>query len=247
MSAPPPPPYSELDPNPGQVRRRPTLPNPPSQAMPNPWEAAARTQSAPHVPPRRTAPVHAPPNAVPPPRADPRVAASRPEHHSSSRSAPQRQVSVRDVPEDQFELLRDYDTIFIIDDSASMQVNEMPDGSIGPSRWDEARDALCGVVRIAARYDDDGIDVHFINDKRSLLRCRDPRMVQQLFHEVRPRGATPTGGRLELLLLDYMDAIEYAAHKNKKYGPGTVKPPKRRNVRRSSHAVCHHYRRGCDR
>lgn len=165
---------------------------------------------------------------VAPPSRVPNVA-----HHvpctSQQRFSP-RHVRTRDAKEDELEMLRDYDTIFIVDDSASMQVNEMPDGSIGPSRWDEARDALCGVVRIAAKYDDDGVDVYFINDSRGLQRCRDPRQVQRLFADVHPHGATPTGSRLELLLLEYMDAIEYAARKNRKYGPGTVRAPKRRNV-----------------
>ncbi|WFD35177.1 hypothetical protein MCUN1_002027 [Malassezia cuniculi] len=140
----------------------------------------------------------------------------------SSRSA------VRQGKEDPLELLRDYDTIFIIDDSGSMEVNEMPDGSIGPSRWEEARDALAGVVETAAKYDDDGVDVHFINDTRSIEGCRDPRQVFKLFADVKPSGATPTGGRLELLLLDYMDQIEAAAEQNKR-NPGSAKGPKRRN------------------
>ena len=170
------------------------------------------------APPSGPLPIHTP-APVPPAAAQP-TAPSR----VSGRTA------VRQVREDALELMRDYDTIFIIDDSGSMEVNEMPDGSIGPSRWEEARDALCGVVETAAKYDDDGIDVHFINDSRSLVGCRKPQEVFRLFADVTPNGATPTGSRLELLLLDYLDKIEIASEQNKK-NPGSVKVPKRRNVR----------------
>lgn len=125
--------------------------------------------------------------------------------------------------EDPLDFLRKFDTIFIIDDSGSMQVNERPDGSIGPSRWEEARDAVCGVVELASNYDDDGVDVYFLNSEKSLEGTRDANEVMDIFDSIEPSGATPTGTRLELLLLDYMDAIEN--YKEKKIGP----EPKPRN------------------
>ncbi|KAG8699092.1 hypothetical protein FRC09_006841 [Ceratobasidium sp. 395] len=47
-----------------------------------------------------------------------------------------------------------YDTQFLIDDSTSM---------IG-SRWNEARDALAGLAKTALKYDNDGIEIFFLND-----------------------------------------------------------------------------------
>jgi hypothetical protein len=44
----------------------------------------------------------------------------------------------------------------IVDDSSSME---------GGS-WVEAREALAGLADAAAKYDQDGIDVHFLNDHR---------------------------------------------------------------------------------
>ena len=84
-------------------------------------------------------------------------------------------------------------------------------------------------VRLASKYDDDGIDVHFINNEKSLLHCRDPRDLVRLFHDVVPSGATPTGERLEILLLDYLDAIEQTAETRRR-GMETKSAPKRRNV-----------------
>lgn len=62
---------------------------------------------------------------------------------SSLAAGSARQPSIK---ENQLEFLRDFDTIFIVDDSSSMNVNERPDGSMGQSRWEEARDALAGMV-----------------------------------------------------------------------------------------------------
>jgi hypothetical protein len=56
--------------------------------------------------------------------------------------------------ENALELLRSFDTILLVDDSSSMQVTEQPDGTHGPSRWEQARDALAGLVEIAMRYDE---------------------------------------------------------------------------------------------
>jgi hypothetical protein len=127
------------------------------------------------------------------------------------------------LKENQLDFLRAYDTIFVVDDSSSMNVNERPDGSMGQSRWEEARDALAGMVEIAARYDDDGVEVHFLNSERSLSNCRDPHQVKQLFDSIVPEGLTPTGTKLEMLLLQYMDDIEQ--FKQTRQG----KEPKKRN------------------
>ncbi|PWN95530.1 hypothetical protein FA09DRAFT_341173 [Tilletiopsis washingtonensis] len=115
--------------------------------------------------------------------------------------------------ENALELLRSFDTILLVDDSSSMQVTEQPDGTHGPSRWEQARDALAGLVEIAMRYDEDGVDIHFLNASASLQGCRDPAEVRALFDRLEPNGITPTGDALELLLLQYMDDIETARTK----------------------------------
>lgn len=58
--------------------------------------------------------------------------------------------------EDPLDMLRNYDTAILVDDS----------GSMAGGRWREAKKALMDVAEQAAIYDKDGIDVHFINDKR---------------------------------------------------------------------------------
>ncbi|KAG8696563.1 hypothetical protein FRC08_007070 [Ceratobasidium sp. 394] len=70
--------------------------------------------------------------------------------------SPRAPPSRRGSREDPLEMLRRYKTVMIVDDSSSME---------GES-WAEARDALAGLADAAAKYDQDGIDVHFLNDSR---------------------------------------------------------------------------------
>lgn len=124
-------------------------------------------------------------------------------------------------------MLKEYDTIIIVDDSGSMQLS--PDAG-GPSRWEEARDALAGLVYLASTKDQDGIDLHFLNSPHTLKNCRDPKQVKALFDSITPDGITPTGTTIEMLNLEYLDEIE--SYKNKKAAgqiPASQPPPKRRN------------------
>ncbi|KAG9073740.1 hypothetical protein FRC06_011179, partial [Ceratobasidium sp. 370] len=95
---------------------------------------------------------------------------------------------------------REYDTVFLIDDS----------GSMAGSLWREAGKALEGVARVAAQYDDDGIDIHFLNSKESMYSVTNEDQVRDLFTRIQPRGQTPTGSRLDSLLRPYISSIEQA-------------------------------------
>ncbi|WVQ79241.1 hypothetical protein IAT38_001337 [Cryptococcus sp. DSM 104549] len=100
--------------------------------------------------------------------------------------------------EDPLDMLKEYDTVFLIDDS----------GSMAGDLWRQACRALKHVAKVAARYDDDGIDVFFMNDTRcgkGLLTTED---ITALFMGVKPSGNTPTGRRLDLILREYLARLE---------------------------------------
>ncbi|KAG8782724.1 hypothetical protein FRC12_020502 [Ceratobasidium sp. 428] len=121
--------------------------------------------------------------------------------------------------ENALELLKEYDTVFLIDDS----------GSMAGSLWREAGEALEGVARVAAQCDDDGIDIHFLNSRESLIGAqvgqtsiygcidsshltlnKNETQIRELFTRIHPRGQTPTGARLDSLLRSYVASIERA-------------------------------------
>ncbi|KAG8773478.1 hypothetical protein FRC12_002520 [Ceratobasidium sp. 428] len=109
-----------------------------------------------------------------------------------------------------------YDTQFLIGDSTSM---------IG-SRWNEARDALAGLARTALKYDNDGIEIFFLNDVNAGRTVKTDQDVKQLFASVTQSHGTPTGKRLDDLLTAYINKIEAAKQKTGSIDPVTtgIKP-----------------------
>ncbi|KAF8524753.1 hypothetical protein JB92DRAFT_2806465 [Gautieria morchelliformis] len=157
---------------------------------------AARTSSSTHAAsPSRTS--GRPTSQAPPVRAA---------NSEGQQNAPApRTITRRASKEDPLELLRKFDTVIIVDDSSSME------GAL----WHEARDALAGIAEAAARYDASGIDLHFLNDRTVGSNLKSARDVRSLFDSVMPNGITPTGEKLEELLLDYLLKLE---------APGETKP-----------------------
>jgi hypothetical protein len=114
--------------------------------------------------------------------------------------APMRQES----KENALEMLRTYDTVVIMDDSGSM---------LRDDRWEQACEALSKLAQIAATYDRDGIDIHFLNHPKSCMNVKDPNAVRQLFRHVQPRGLTPIANKLDVLVGDYVEKLERAARR----------------------------------
>ena len=61
--------------------------------------------------------------------------------------------------------LRDFDTVFVIDDSASM-LRPVTEGRNVMTRWESVIRSIEYFGGLAAQLDDDGIDLHFINNRR---------------------------------------------------------------------------------
>lgn len=95
-------------------------------------------------------------------------------------------------------MLRKFDTVIVLDDSSSM---------LGPS-WTEATEALSTLADMAGRYDDDGIDIYFLNSPRFGTHIKTDEQVRALLSSVSPKGVTPIGGRLDDLLGDYLHLLE---------------------------------------
>lgn len=106
-----------------------------------------------------------------------------------------------------YAFLKDFDTIFLVDDSSSMS---------GP-RWREAEKAIAAIAPICTQYDHDGIDIYFLNHRRASTsnttgaysNITTAADVQEIFNSVRPRGSTPVGKRLLEILTPYLRRVEW--------------------------------------
>ncbi|KAI4929846.1 hypothetical protein J4E85_004467 [Alternaria conjuncta] len=103
-----------------------------------------------------------------------------------------------DIEEDDpYDFLRTFDTVFLIDDS----------GSMAGRSWKETGKALEVIAPICTKRDADGIDIYFLNHPDSSIykNVTSASTVIEIFQTVRPRGATPTGQRLNKILKSYLE------------------------------------------
>ncbi|KAG9008062.1 hypothetical protein FRB90_009102 [Tulasnella sp. 427] len=99
---------------------------------------------------------------------------------------------------DDLRLLAQYDTIFVVDDSGSME----------GERWRTASEALKDLVNLVKDWDTNGIDIYFLNAANSGKQgIKTVEEVEQAFDSVLPRGPTPTGATLKALITPYVESL----------------------------------------
>jgi len=116
-------------------------------------------------------------------------------------------------PEDALAILRDYDTVIVVDDSGSMSYD---------NRWEEACEALGQFVDLAARYDSDGVDICFLNHsiRKNVKHVGE---VQGLFQDVQPSAGTYIGERLDKLTRHYLETLKESEDKRHRKPSGFKK------------------------
>ncbi|KAE8350135.1 hypothetical protein BDV28DRAFT_139756 [Aspergillus coremiiformis] len=124
---------------------------------------------------------------------------------SPSKAPEPRASSSGDSP---YSFLRVFDTIFLVDDS----------GSMNGDRWNEAADAIAAIAPVCTINDRDGIDIYFLNHRGgnvpatgAYTNIRTSDDVREIFYSVHPRGATPVGNRLRQILDPYLRHMESIA------------------------------------
>ncbi|KAF9021828.1 hypothetical protein BDZ89DRAFT_1042580 [Hymenopellis radicata] len=135
--------------------------------------------------------------------------------------------------------LHGYDTIFILDDSTSMtwsmdqsiadaqwanfRKHKKYLGPVGETRWEVASGALASLVKDAGRCDEDGIDIHFLNDHSVGRGLKDVDAAKEVIQGVFPKGGTPIGLKLNQILYPYLQELE-GAKSLKRGDPDRPKP-----------------------
>ncbi|KAI5815789.1 hypothetical protein BZA77DRAFT_72367 [Pyronema omphalodes] len=129
---------------------------------------------------------------------------------------------------DPYGALKIFDNVLLLDDSASMAEQ---DNGIGLSRWEQLENVLSYVVPVVTKYDDDGVDVYFLNQTfkdKSNVRTSDE--VMDLFREARPCQGTPIGTRIKMILENYLAEYENHLELERKGKASALKPMKPMNV-----------------
>ncbi|KAF9228098.1 hypothetical protein BS17DRAFT_692358 [Gyrodon lividus] len=108
-------------------------------------------------------------------------------------------------PEREAELKRlaEIKTVILIDDSISMTEGDL---------WQQAGEALAGIVDIANKYGSVGADIHFMHQDEYGPNMKSKEAVNALFNRVQPEGTywddTPTGAKLGQILEHYLPFLE---------------------------------------
>ncbi|KAK4049461.1 hypothetical protein OIO90_005412 [Microbotryomycetes sp. JL221] len=159
---------------------------------------------------------------APPPGPPPQHVYAPPQQQYTSPPGPQQQYASppgppppasRPAREDPLASLSKYDTVFLVDDSGSMEMF-----------WeDQLRPALAQVIDIASRYDADGVDVCFFND-RSRVTSKSSREIMQLFSRVWPSKSTPLASAMRRVIDPYLSELRNWQIEGKPAGYPRPKP-----------------------
>ncbi|KAM6501932.1 hypothetical protein JOM56_001909 [Amanita muscaria] len=101
------------------------------------------------------------------------------------------------------EYLRNFEVVFVVDDSSSME----------GARWSETRDALATISEKAFELNVDTVSLRFLNDAsyvRGLKASEGRNDLTSLFDTMRPRGLTPLGRALKAVFNEHLDRIDSA-------------------------------------
>ena len=97
--------------------------------------------------------------------------------------------------EDKFSVLSRFDTVFLVDDSPSMNGD----------RWELVSKILDYSTAVAALYDPDGIDVHFFNNiAKNQDNVKDPAVAVEIHQNIYLKGNTPIRDQLSRHLNGYL-------------------------------------------
>ena len=104
--------------------------------------------------------------------------------------------------EDAYATLQQYDTLFLVDDSASMTKNY----SVTGNKWEITKKVMAEIADIVVKHNSDGVDVQCFNyfpkpPKGKNLRSAED--VMSLCEDVKPYGPSPIADKLDEVLNEY--------------------------------------------
>ena len=109
--------------------------------------------------------------------------------------------------EDVYATLQQYDTLFLVDDSASM----MDDDSVTGNKWEITKKVMAEIVGIIVQHNSDGVEVQFLNSyleppKGKNLRSAED--VMTLCKDLKIYGPSPIADKLDEVLNEYCYKFE---------------------------------------
>jgi hypothetical protein len=98
---------------------------------------------------------------------------------------------------EKLDMLSEMEIVLLLDDSGSMNT-PLTDGTGHSTRWDELKSVVNIVISIASLYDEDGIDIHFLN-RPPQIKIKSLDQVDTILNDP-PHGSTPLTRNLDIIL-----------------------------------------------
>ena len=105
---------------------------------------------------------------------------------------------------EKLDILSNFETVLIVDDSGSM--NTPLANSKHATRWEELKEVVRIVIRIATIFDEDGIDINFLN-RQNYENVKNLATVDYILNDT-PYGLTPLNKVLEGVLFKYQNSTK---------------------------------------
>jgi len=100
--------------------------------------------------------------------------------------------------------LSDFEIVLLVDDSGSMRTPL--ENSKHPTRWDELKEVINVTIKIATIFDEDGIDIYFLNRNNVFGITDYNQMNDILINE--PYGTTPLAKKVSEIFERYSNSIK---------------------------------------
>jgi len=115
-----------------------------------------------------------------------------------------REYEIDNLFSEKLDILSNYEIVLLIDDSGSM--NTPLSNSKHNTRWDELKEVVNIVIKIATIFDDDGIDIYFLN-RYNRNNIKDLDTVNYILTD-KPYGLTPLNNSLLKIMSRYHNSTK---------------------------------------
>jgi hypothetical protein len=101
-------------------------------------------------------------------------------------------------------ILEDFEIVLLLDDSGSM--NTPLSNSQYATRWEELKSVVKIIFEISMIFDEDGIDIHFLN-RQGISNVKTIDSIQNIL-EITPAGRTPLTKKCNMILQQYANSAK---------------------------------------
>ena len=102
-------------------------------------------------------------------------------------------------------LLENYEIVLLLDDSGSMNT-PLNDNTSYNTRWDELKANVKIIIELATIYDENGIDIYFLN-RSNYYNVKSLNQINNILEE-KPTGLTPLTEKLKTIFKNYENSLK---------------------------------------